>query len=80
MTRAEVCARVRCSISRGLPIPETLVRPTSAPLHGIRWHFRDINAAVSMLRFGTPITDESVFKRLQDKGILDKDGSFSASG
>ena len=40
-------------------------------------HFRDIDAAALMVHFDEPLRDESVFRRLQDKGILRKDVSWS---
>lgn len=40
-------------------------------------HFRDINAATLMLHFAVRLPDEDVLWRLQDKGILRKDLSWS---
>jgi len=40
-------------------------------------HFRDINAATLMVHFAVPLRNETVFRRLQDKGILRKDASWS---
>ncbi|CAE6686926.1 hypothetical protein [Paraburkholderia nemoris] len=41
-------------------------------------HLRDINTATLMAHFGVRVRDESVFRRLQDKGILSKDATFTA--
>jgi hypothetical protein len=40
-------------------------------------HLRDINAATLMLHFGVAVREESVMRRLQDKGILRKDLTWS---
>lgn len=40
-------------------------------------YFRDINAAILMLYFGIPVSEEIVFKRLQEEGILRMDLQFS---
>lgn len=40
-------------------------------------HLRDVNAATLMLHFGVPVREESVMRRLQDKGILRKDLTWS---
>ncbi|EIN00428.1 hypothetical protein WQE_15396 [Paraburkholderia hospita] len=40
-------------------------------------HLRDINAATLMLHFGVPVREESVMRRLQEKGILRKDLTWS---
>jgi hypothetical protein len=39
-------------------------------------HFRDINAATLMLHFGIPVTEETVYRRLQEKRIIRKDLTF----
>jgi len=44
---------------------------------GILQHIRDINAAALMLHFGVPVREESVMRRLQEKGILRKDLTWS---
>lgn len=42
-------------------------------------HFRDLNAATLMVHFAVPVREESVFQRLQEKGIIRKDLTFSAT-
>ncbi|WP_159086306.1 hypothetical protein [Burkholderia mayonis] len=42
-------------------------------------HFRDLNAATLMAHFAVPLREESVFERLQEKGIIRKDLVFSSS-
>jgi len=39
-------------------------------------HFRDINAATLLLHFGVHVSDETTFKRLQEKDIFDRNAKF----
>lgn len=39
-------------------------------------YFRDINAAILMLYFDTPVCEEIVFKRLQEEGVVRMELSF----